>query len=191
MTLRRPRSKRKAAGGCLTLVLVIVAILLFGPFVRDSVDSVFNPWAHSWRGGPTLTGTWVGSVSPPSGRQSALFLDLRRAEKGGRGFGYSTCRTCPRIKGGALVCDGESAQAYEVWGGPDTWGGERFHLKASTPGRGEPAWPRLGYMTGEWAGDALSVTTTLEHGDSAQVRFEMRRGSEADFMAVCRKPDAD
>lgn len=190
MTLRRPRSKRRAAGGCLTLVLVVAAILLFGPFVRDSIDSVFNPWAHSWRGGPTLTGTWFGAAASPAGRRVGLYLDLRRA-RNDRGR-YSTCRHCPRIEGGAWLCGG-GAQAYEVWGGPETWGGERFHLKATPNGPERPG-PRLGYASGEWAGDALSLTTTLEDGgaggagdEGGQVRFEMRRGGEVEFLEVCRK----
>jgi hypothetical protein len=170
----------------LTLAAVIVAVLLFGPFVRDSVDTAFNPWAHSWRGGPTLTGTWVGAAASPPGRKTVLFLDLRRAEKGGRSFGYSTCRTCPRIKGAARVCG--SARSYEVWGSPDTWGGGRFHLKLSPPGT-EQDGPWLGYLTGEWAGDLLSLTTPPEQG-GAPVRFEMRRGAEADFAALCGKSGA-
>lgn len=181
MALRRP-SKKKTAG-CLTLVLVVAGILIFGPVVRDLVDTPLNPWAHSWRGGPTLTGTWVGDAALPSGRKLALFLDLRRAEKGGRSMGYSTCRTCPRIKGSARACG--SAQPHEVWGGPDTWGGERFHIKLSPP-RTEQSGPWLGYLAGEWAGDSLSLATTEEQ-DGGRVRFEMKRGGEADFQDVCRK----
>lgn len=185
MALRRPRSKSKVAG-CLTLVVVIAAILIFGPFVRDLVDTALNPWAHSWRGGPTLTDTWVGVAAPAAGRKIVLFLDLRRAEKGGRSFGYSTCRTCPRIKGAARVCG--SAQSYEVWGSPDAWGGEQFHLKLSPP-RAEQSGPWLGYLTGEWAGDSLSLATTPEQGD-APVRFEMRRGGEADYISLCERQGA-
>lgn len=198
MALRRPRSKRKAVAGCLTLAAVVAAVLLLGPIVRDIVDAPFNPWAHSWRGGPTLTGTWVGAVASPAGRNVGLYLDLRRAEKGGRSFGYSTCRTCPRIKGEARVCGGSGvAQAYEVWGSPDTWGGERFHLKLGHDGP-EHNGPRLGHVTGEWRGDALNLATTLEHdgeggapGAGGQVRFEMRRGGEGDFSAACPKLSAD
>ena len=180
MALRRPRSK-KFKGGCLTLVVVVVGIALLVPFVRDFVDAPFNPWAHSWRGGPTLTGTWVGTAPLSSGRKLVLFLDLRRAEKGGRSSGYSTCRTCPRIKGAARTCG--SAQSHEVWGSPDTWGGEQLHLKLSPP-RVEESGPWLGYLNGEWAGDSLRLATTPEQ-DGAQVRFEMRRGAEADFTSLC------
>ena len=190
MTLRRPRSKKKAVGGCLTLVAVVAAIALVGPFVRDFVDAPFNPWAHSWRGGPTLTGTWFGTVASPAGRRMGLYLDLRRA-RNSRGR-YSTCRHCPRIEGGAWLCGG-GAQSYEVRGRPDTWGGERFHLRVS-PNSLERPGPRLGYVSGEWAGDALNVTTTLEQGGAVagqdaggQVRFEMRRGGEVDFLEACRK----
>lgn len=190
MALRRPRSKRKASAGCLTLAAVVAAILLLGPIVRDLVDAPFNPWAHSWRGGPTLTGTWVGAVASPAGRNVGLYLNLRRAEKGRRG-GYSTCRTCPRIKGEARVCGSGVAQAYEVWGSPDTWGGERFHLKLGHDGP-EHNGPRLSYATGEWSGDALNLATTLEHeGAGEEVRFEMRRGREGDFSAACQKLGAD
>ena len=174
-------------GGCLTLLVVIIAIALLGPMIRDFVDAPFNPWAHSWRGGPTLTGTWFGTLTSPAGRRMGLYFDLRRS-RNDRGR-YSTCRHCPRIEGGAWLCGG-GVQSYEIWGSPDTWGGERFHLKAS-PNGPERAGPRLGYATGEWTGDALNITTTLEHGGAGdadeQVRFEMRRGGEIDFLAVCQK----
>jgi hypothetical protein len=170
----------------LTLAAVVVVLAFFVPFVRDSVDTAFNPWAHSWRGRPTLTGTWVGTIATPAGRGVVLFLDLRRARTGRGNNRYSTCRTCPRIKGAARVCG--SDKSYEVWGGPDTWGGERFHLNMSPPDRGQfGAW--LGYLSGEWAGDSLSLATKPEQ-DGGHVRFEMRRGAESDFATLCRESGA-
>jgi hypothetical protein len=187
MALRGPRSKKKVAGGCLTLVAVIVALLLAG----ELVDAVFNPWAHSWRGRPTLTGTWTGTITTPAGQRRGLFLDLRRSRK--RRGGYSTCRHCPRIEGAARTCAGGGEQSYEVWGGPDTWGGERFHLKTAPPANEHDA-PRLGYLSGEWAGDLLRLASAYEEGGAGggldaggETRIEMRRGGEADFAALCRK----
>lgn len=195
MALRRPRSKRKTAGGCLALVLVIAGILIFGPVVRDFVDAPFNPWAHSWRGSPTLTGTWVGVLTSPAGRGAGVFLDLHRARTGRGNSRYSTCRTCPRIKGAARVCGGGAVQSYEVWGGPDTWGGEQFHLSAGLEGP-ETAAPRLHFLRGEWEGDVLKITTKLGQDGGgqdadAEVRFGMRRGGEGDFQALCRKLGGD
>lgn len=195
MALRRPRSKGKTAGGCLTLVAALVVVGLVSTVGRDFVDGLFNPWAHSWRGDPTLTGTWVGAVTSPAGQKVGLFLELHRAQSS-RGR-YSTCRHCPRIKGAARTCGGGGAQAYEVWGGPDTWGGEQFHLKAGSDAP-EQAGPRLHFLRGEWSGDVLKVTTALEHGGEGggefagrEVRFEMRRGGEGDFMAACQKLGAN
>lgn len=192
MAIRRPRSKKKTLGGCLTLVAVIAAIAVVGPVVRDFIDAPFNPWAHSWRGRPTLTGAWVGSADSPAGHSVVLFLDLHRARTGRGNRRYSMCRTCPRIEGAARACSGDAVQGYEVWGGPDTWGGEQFHLSASPDGA-QPSEPRLRFLRGEWGGDALKITTKLEDGGGggldagAEVRFEMRRGGEADFQAACRK----
>jgi hypothetical protein len=201
MAFRKPRSK-KSAGGCLVLLAAIAAIAVFGPVVRDSVDSLFNPWAHSWRGGPTLTGTWVGAAATPTGQRVGLFLDLRRARTGRGNRRYSMCRTCPKIEGAARVCGASAVQAYEVWGGPDTWGGEQFHLRAGPEGVGQAALPRLGFARGEWAGDALQITTTLEPrgertipaGEDAgaqEVRVEMRRGGEESFSSLCRGSGVD
>ena len=172
-------------------------MLFLGPPLGDLIDAPFNPWAHSLRGGPTLVGTWVGTLTAPGARRAALFLELRRS-RNSRGR-YSTCRHCPRIEGAARLCDGGDPKIYEVWGGPDNWSGARFHLKKRAAGPARPGL-QLGYMRGEWGGDVLNLSTQFEsggdepearagggRGTDVAVRFALKRGGEREFLAACRE----
>jgi len=89
-------------------------MLLLNRPIDGVLDSPFNPWAHSWRGEPTLVGTWVGMITSPSGQRMALFLDLHRS-RDSRGH-FSSCAQCPRIEGIARLCGSRGGQRYEVWG---------------------------------------------------------------------------
>jgi hypothetical protein len=195
--VNRPRATRRTSAGCLTLLLIIAVMLLLDRPVDTVLDTPFNPWAHSWRGEPTLVGTWVGMFSSPSGQPMALLLDLRRS-RDSRGH-FSSCVSCPRIEGAARLCASSAEQRYDVWGSPETWSGSTFHLRklALTP---QIAMLQLGYMRGTWTGEMLRLSMTLESGATEQagderdvsvpVEFTMERGDENDFLVNCRKLSA-
>ncbi len=191
---------RKRSVGCLgTLIFLVVGMFVVGG-ASYLIDCAFNPWAHSLTGRPALVGTWVGRVTSPSGQARALFLDLRRSTNG-KG-NYSTCRGCPRIEGTAKLCGGEpDVKPYDIWGGPDSWDGSRFHLRAATA-KGQQPRPGLqaSFMSGVWSGDELGMTMRFgfrsERADvydssnpdvNAPAKFSMARGGESDFLAECRK----
>lgn len=199
MAVGRPFRKRSV--GCVGVSVIFVAALFAVNGLGYLIDCAFNPWAHSLTGRPTLVGTWVGRVTTPGGESRVLFLDMRRSTNA-RG-NYSTCRTCPRIEGAAKLCGGESdVRPYDVWGGPDSWDGTRFHLAAATAkGRPPSAGLQAGGMRGEWSGDALSMTMELSRSDESgathsrsgdpdvntPAKFTMARGGGSNFFDECRK----
>jgi hypothetical protein len=199
MNAGRPFSKR--AVGCLGALVFLVVGMFFVGGASYLIDCAFNPWAHSPTGRPTLVGSWVGRVTSPSGQARALFLEMHRSTTS-RG-GYSTCHTCPRIEGTAKLCGSEAdVRPHDVWGGPDSWDGSRFHLQVATA-KGQQPRPGLqaGSMRGAWSGDALDMSMLFrfynERGagvyasDNPDVnvpaKFAMARGGETDFLAECRK----
>jgi hypothetical protein len=77
--VNRPRATSRTSAGCLTLLLIIAVMLLLHWPIDALLDTLFNPWAHSWQGEPRLVGIWVGTLTSPSGQHLALLLDLRRS----------------------------------------------------------------------------------------------------------------
>lgn len=194
------RSKKGLSFPGVAVFFVAALLVIFA--LSYAIDCVFNPWAHSPTGKPTLTGTWVGHVTTASGQARALFLDLRRSTN--RKGNYSTCRGCPRMEGAAKLCGGEAGViAYEIWGGPDDWGGTRFHLSAGQA-KGQPvrAGLQASGMRGEWSGgDALGMALDFSRYDergashsrsddvdvNQPAKFTMARGVEGDFQMECAK----
>lgn len=189
----------KRLGGCLGALVFLVVGLFVAGTASYLIDSFFNPWAHSLTGKPTLVGAWFGRVTSPSGQARVLFLEMHRSTTS-RG-GYSTCHTCPRIEGTVEMCGGGAdVNAYDVWGGPDTWDGSRFHLnQPRIKGQPRPGL-QVGSISGAWSGNELNLSmkfgfrnerAAVYASDNPDVNiaaeFTMRRGGEADFLAECRR----
>jgi len=89
-----------------------------------------------------------------------------------------------------------------VWGSPNTWSGSQFHLSKRAVGP-KTSGLQLSYMRGQWTGDVLRLSMTLEsqadeanthagddRGVSVPAQFAMEKGGEEKFLAACRKLSA-
>src|ERR1043165_1380295 len=76
MTSRKGRSSL----GCGSLLLALIAMLVLSGVLRTfwtRVDRQRFPWAYAESGRPTLTGTWVGSLTTGRGERRMLLLVIR------------------------------------------------------------------------------------------------------------------
>jgi hypothetical protein len=166
--------------------VAIISILLLLEMARA-------PWARSLGLWPTLAGDWTGEVETADRGITPVFFAIR---------GWVPKRGRPSIEGRARFCDRSDAiRDFEISGRPDNWGGTRFRVSMSSAVERDS---RLGpgELQGEWQGDAIRAAgalisrgpvATAEVSRSSppesppQVRYALRRGSEADFLAACQR----
>lgn len=65
--------------GCLGTLLALIVVIAVVFVVENGGDYLlFAPWAYGWFGQPTLTGTWVGTMTTHSGVRYVVYLQLER-----------------------------------------------------------------------------------------------------------------
>ncbi|MGH9802521.1 MAG: hypothetical protein ACRD82_19325 [Blastocatellia bacterium] len=60
------------------VVLFVVTMGIFPETFRNLVDALSFPWAHSFMGGPTLTGRWRGQVNFEGQASRVLTMEIER-----------------------------------------------------------------------------------------------------------------
>ena len=137
-----PRRSSRNAGkrfGCAGLMLVAVLLSLFTGAMQlfwTRVDQRRFPWAYAETGRPTLTGTWVGSLTTNRGAVRALYLDLQldpldfSTRRGGSGGNRIYRRKGSEMFAGELrMCGGANGeQRFTVSGHLVDDDGSRFRL---------------------------------------------------------------
>jgi hypothetical protein len=160
-------------------------------------------WAYAKWGQPTLTGTWVGTLTTGGGAQLGMYLDLRLEPI--RVFGRRRQNVRRRARGanfeGALrLCGGPAGeQRFAFDGTNDDAAASRFHLGLYPADSIPPDGFAPSHMRGSWNGrDSLALDAdmyvrrgraAISHSDdphtSRPAHAFMRRGTEADFRALC------
>ncbi len=190
--------------GTVRLTAGIVAICAVAVALYVLIEAAFSPWARSLTGAATLTGEWLGHMTTPTGAKHLVWLEINHDVPS------AECYGCPTIEGRAATCDGAAKiHHYEVWGGVENWSGTQFHLKTRETEESEV---HLLYLDGKWAGDEISLTTTLVapgipqtthwerneageetttvidgHPDTrSPIAFSLGRGTLRDFEARCK-----
>lgn len=172
----------------IVFTLTLAALGLIAAFAV--LDAAFAPWMRSFGLWPTLTDNWHGEMHAPNGGVSFVYLEIRgvRLQRGSHIYGRAKwCDEAGRISD------------YEISGRPENWRGTHFSL--STTGivdREDGVSP--GELQGEWRGEEIHATGTLvshsrtatastseasQSASAARVRYTLRRGSEAAFLAAC------
>ena len=138
-----PRRSSRNSGkrfGCVGLALVVVLLALFSGAMGlfwTRVDQRRFPWAYAETGRPTLTGTWVGSLTTNRGARRALYLDLRlkpldvesARRRRGRYNGLYRRRGTDMLVGELRMCGGpKGEQRFSVTGHPVADDASRFAL---------------------------------------------------------------
>lgn len=158
MTLRL--SKPVLIGG----FVVLAAIGIYLPIAFDFVvDNIRSPWAHSYRGEPTLTGRWQGDLLYAGAGKRVITLELSHELKGSQHK-----RVYYQRRGGfdgtaeIIEKDGYHSR-YKLWGKSNRDGSivhinlEHLNRRASTTPQ-----PVLNSVDGVWHGKTLVLTGTYE-----------------------------
>jgi hypothetical protein len=189
--VRRALPGRRSVAG-----LVLFFVLLFAGIFAG--QSACYPWAYSVTFGRTLTGTWVGEMTPATRGMHIVFLDLRPD---------ISDDSEPDLKGTARLCDtrGE-VHEFGLSGQTKSWRGTRFELHTFITEKRDGDGVRLGRVDGEWdRGDTLqlhvkpelwrirgggSISTSPRPPEQLAVEdtivlATMRRADEREFRGDC------
>lgn len=183
--------------GKLRLIVVLVVVCASGLGLIQGFHLLLNPWATTLPGKPGLVGYWQGDVTYGAGDGRRVVLELIDGN-------CTRCRHA-NIEGRAKVCGTGHKATYEIHGRPENYRGTLFSLNPQRTSQAPGLY--LNYLDGQWDGvDLLTISASLsridENGhaqstistdiatgretkDPPDVRFELRRGSEADFTAAC------
>jgi len=183
LTPDRLKKKPKSRVRALILIVGVAALAVIVPFWL--LEALFNPWAVSLTGAPTLTGEWQGQMTTASGRTYQVDLSIERDIPTGE------CANCPKIKGEVRTCEtGGECRTYRMWGNVDNWRGTRFLLKTLDESE-HSGKLTLGYLNGRWSGaDTLDLTTELRvTGQSVTMQFERDDAGRETTRVVGGDPD--
>lgn len=110
----------------ISIVLFAVAAEIFPDSFRNLVDAFSYPWAHSFLGEPTLTGSWRGKINLADGTSREFDLEIERnaleTVRKNQGDERSLHGT---FSGKAEIPDeGGNQVRYEIWGSANRSGSE-------------------------------------------------------------------
>ena len=198
--------KRKSGCGSWGIAIGLVAAVTIGlSAIGNRIDRMRFPWGYADSGRPPLVGTWVGSVTTGSGKHLAMLLDMQLAP-----LDYHRRRGAPIVRtrrstwliGHVLVCGSPGRVAhFDINGKPDDGTASRFRLALSTTDSIPVDGLAPSHLRGQWnGGDALALEASLylRRGKGAITSSDdpdtgrdtpvtMKRGTEADFTALCRR----
>jgi len=168
---RRARTAR--ASGWIVLAVAVAGMAAFSGAMElfwTRIDQHRFPWAYERSGRPTLTGTWVGSLTTARGARRGLYLDLEleplRFGGGSRGNRHGAYRRAQsdKLVGELLLCAGPyREQRFELHGNELTDDASRFRLSFLVPEGTTPADGLApSHLRGMWNGrDSLRVEADL------------------------------
>ena len=135
----RGRSGPLRAGCAVILGVVLFGAILSGAFELfwTRIDQRRFPWAYAETGRPTLTDTWVGSLTTNRGARRGLYLDVRlapldfgsgRRRKGGLSDAFRRANS-DKLVGELRMCGGPNGeQRFTFHGNNVTDDASRFRL---------------------------------------------------------------
>lgn len=197
----RVRAKRRSL---LTGFIAVCLVALIASGFSFAADAAFDaPWAYSIPGGQTLTGTWEGAFTTPSGIRFALFLELHRPVLANGSPQMQDYRGA-LLAGEASWCDsqGRAASRLPVTGAVPAFTGfngsaDRVEIdleNGDDPQRGLV----LLNLQGSWAGDTLTLkpmfatwngSTYVYSGDnpdiSGRITIVLKKVRYDAFPAAC------
>ena len=177
--------RKRLVRGAVIIVLSIAAVTTG----LAAIFAVLEPWNHSLWLWPTLTGEWTGELTTAEGRRHLVLFAIEGDNEN------------PPIDGAVTTCDERGVvRTFSLSGWPHGWRGTTFRLETGGSGDADGVAVRLARIDGEWAGDTMRATATLEYvtrvGGSAissstdpqpapVAPVTLHRGGRRDFNAAC------
>ena len=144
-------------------LILLIPLAMYLPKALDFVfDSFLSPWAHSFRGEPTLTGRWQGDLVYSGAGKRAITLELSHEVQGSHRTKIYQRRG--GFDGTAEIIEKDGYKShYKLWGKSNRDGSivninlEHLNRRASpTPH------PVLNGFEGVWHGNTLLLTGAYE-----------------------------
>ena len=202
----RPRGRfGSLRSGCAILLVSAVLLAVFSSAMDlfwKRIDQRRFPWAYAETGRPTLTGTWVGSLTTGRGAVRGLYLDLQLDPldvDGDRAFR----RTGSQMLVGELrMCGGANGeQRFTLTGYPVDDDASRFSLGFSPADSLPPDGLAPSHLRGMWdRRDSLRIEADLHlrRGKSAITNSAdpetgppqpgaLHRANANEYPALCRR----
>ena len=169
-------------GGCVVgrrigIGLVIVAVVAFAVTMNLSKDLfdklIYAPWALNLDGGPSLEGSWEGTLRARQGAEYRLSLTMQHHDRDGR---RRRTRQETTIEGSARLCAPTgTVYEYTLSGGADD-AGEQLRLVLTYP---DPAQSALGLrLEARWsegAADTLRIVSVANNPFLPDGTFQLVR----------------
>ena len=160
--------------GCAILVGVVLLLAVFSGAMQlfwTRIDQRRFPWGYAETGRPTLTGTWVGSLTTNRGARRGLYLDLqlkpldfdagrRRRRRASDAYRRATN---DKLVGELRMCGGPNGeQRFTFQGNNVTDDASRFRLGFYPADSVPPDGLAPSHLRGAWDGrDSLRIEADL------------------------------
>ena len=200
----------RARYGCATLLLAVVVIVLLTGAMRTfwtRVDQRRFPWAYEETGRPTLTGSWVGTLTTALGTRRAMYLvlelrpldfDFGSGRHRRRGNVFRRAQS-DKLVGELRMCGGPALQRFTLHGNELADDASRFRLSFAVADSVPPDGLAPSHLRGAWnRRDSLRIEADvyLRRGASAITdsadpetgrpqQGALHRAGESEFRALC------
>ena len=177
----------------------LVAVYAATNFFWQRFDRWRFPWAYEQSGRPTLTGSWVGSLTTATGQHRGVIMEMHLPDISGRKRKVRRTRF-GSLEGTARTCDerGE-VRSLTLSGNPDNKDATQLHIMTIPAENPPPDGLTLNTATGLWdQGNTLhlqagfyfrkgpSAISGSEYPDTEkEALLHMTRGGDAEFRRAC------
>ena len=178
---------------------LLACVYVAGNFFWRRVDRWRFPWAYAESGKPTLTGTWVGSLTTATGQRRGVIMEMHLPDISGRK--RKTRRTrFGNLEGTARTCDERGEiRSLTLSGKPDNKEATQLHLMTVPATNPPPDGLTLNTAKGLWdQGNTLHLQAGFyyrkgtgaisgsEYPDTEKdALLHMTRGGDAEFRRAC------
>lgn len=167
----------------ITLIVVGFSALAVGgaylPFAFSWLeDSITTPWAHSFRGEPTLTGHWQGKLLYQGLAARNITLEIQHEPRKGRHGGTTTYARKGVFDGSATITDAQGLNTYTISGRANRDGSKVvinfYHTNRKPSKQLQPVlqelqgvWTGKGLtLSGQYSSDIFDGTSTISNSDT-------------------------
>ena len=184
--------------GLLALVLLVVVYVAGNAFSRR-LDMWRFPWGYEASGKPTLTGTWVGSLTTATGQHRGVIMEMHLPDISNRKRKVRRARFGDLV-GTARTCDerGE-VRSLTLSGKPDNKEATKLHLMTIpaekppldglTLNTAEGLWDQgntLHLQAGFYYRKGTGAISGSDYPDTEKdALLHMTRGGDAEFRRAC------
>ena len=201
--------RRRRLSPVIGIVVLVAGVAAFSGAMElfwTRIDQHRFPWAYARSGRPTLTGTWVGSLTTARGARRGLYLDLEleplNFDRGRRDGAYRRAGS-DKLVGELRMCGGSNGdQRFELHGNELAADASRFRLSFAIPGGTTPLDGLApSFLRGMWNGrdslrveadlylqrGASAITDTSDPETGAPQPGALHRADAREFSATCHR----